>query len=184
MDNRIKDSEFSETVIQIKRVSKKTKGGNKISFSALMVIGDKKGKVGIGFAKAPTVVAAIRKASRLAKDRLFEVPLVNQTIPHEVLVKFGASRVFLKPASPGTGLIAGGPVRVIVEAAGIQNIVAKIMGSKNKAGNIYATMMALKQLRRNPPASRLRQNKVRPSSRRDVGTTVGQGDKNETKSAF
>lgn len=144
---KTRDSEFAETVIQIKRVSKKTKGGNKISFSALMVVGDKKGKVGIGFAKAPSVISAIRKASRLAKKRLFKVPLVDQTIPHEVEVKFGASRVFLKPASAGTGLIAGGPVRVIVEAAGIQNIVAKIMGSKNKAGNIRATMAALKQLR-------------------------------------
>lgn len=142
------DKEFSEKVVQIKRVSKKTKGGNKISFSALVVVGDRKGKVGVGFAKAPSVVPAIQKAIRLAKKGLIEVPLIKTTIPHEVLAKFGAAKVLLKPAPSGTGIIAGGSVRVVVEAAGIQNIVAKILGSRSKAGNVWVTIKALKQLRR------------------------------------
>ena len=139
--------EFDEKVIQINRVSKKTKGGNKIGFSVLVVVGDKKGRVGVGLGKAGDVAAAIGKASSYAKKHLFRVPLAKTTIPHDVLLKRGAAKVFLKPAPVGTGVIAGGAVRAVVEAAGIRDIVSKILGSKNQASNVYATLEALKTLR-------------------------------------
>jgi len=138
--------EFEEKIIQVNRVSKKTQGGNKISFSVLVVVGDRKGKVGVGLGKAPEVLAAIKKGIKRAKKNLFKVSLRGSTIPHQVYIKKGAAKLLLKPAPLGTGVIAGGPVRVVVEAAGIRNIVAKILGTKNKASNVYATMEALKQL--------------------------------------
>ena len=142
------NQELEEKVVQVNRVSKKTKGGNKIRFSVLVVVGNKKGKVGVGLAKAGEVIAAIRKATRYAKKHLISVPLKGTTIPHEVLVKKGAARVFLKPAPKGTGVIAGGPVRAVVEAAGIKDIVSKILGTKNKISNVYATIEALSRLKR------------------------------------
>lgn len=141
------NKEFDEKIVQIKRVSKKTKGGNKASFSALIVIGDKKGRVGIGLGKAPDVLSAIKKSVKKAKRNLITVVIKNFTIPHEIYVKKGAARLIMKPAPAGTGVIAGGPVRIVVEAAGIRNIVAKILGTNNKASNVYAAMEALKQLR-------------------------------------
>lgn len=138
--------EFEEKIIQVNRVSKKTRGGNKISFSVLVVVGDRKGKVGVGLGKAPEVLAAIKKGIKRAKKNLFKVSLRGSTIPHQIYVKKGAAKLMLKPAPLGTGVIAGGPVRVVVEAAGIRNIVAKILGTKNKASNVYATMEALKLL--------------------------------------
>lgn len=140
-------SEFEEKVVQVNRVSKKTKGGNKIGFSVLTVIGDKKGRVGAGMGKASDVSSAIRKGLAKAQKSLINVAMNDRTITHEVIVKRGAAKVLLKPAPPGTGVVAGGAVRVVVEAAGIQNIVAKIMGSKNKVGNVYATISALQQLK-------------------------------------
>jgi small subunit ribosomal protein S5 len=139
--------EFEEKVVQVNRVSKKTKGGNKIGFSVLVVVGDKKGRVGVGLGGAPDVTSAVRKAVSYAKKHLFTVPMKGKTIPHQVLVKRGAARVFLKPAPPGTGVIAGGAVRAVVEAAGIRDIVSKILGSKNQASNVYATLDALKLLK-------------------------------------
>jgi len=141
------EKEYLEKVIQIKRVSKKTKGGNQISFTALVVVGDQKGKVGVGLGKAPSVLNAIQKGVRLAKKNLFKVPLKDNTIPHEVYVKKGAARLLMKPAPPGTGIIAGGPVRAVVDAAGIRDIVSKILGTKNKANNVYAAIEALRQLK-------------------------------------
>lgn len=141
------EKEFDEKVVRVSRVSKKTKGGNKISFSVVMVIGDKKGKVGVGLGKAPDVLSAIKKGIKKAKKNLFKVPMNKFTIPHEIFVKKGAAKVLLKPAPPGTGVIAGGSVRVVVEAAGIKNIVSKAMGTRNKASNVYATIEALKQLK-------------------------------------
>lgn len=138
--------EFEEKVIEIKRVSKKTKGGNKVSFSALVVIGNHKGKAGVGFGKAPDVISAIQKGIRLAKRDLFELDITQGTISHEILHKRGAAKVLLKPAPVGTGVIAGGAVRVVVEAFGIQNIVSKRMGTPNKASNVHATFDALKSL--------------------------------------
>jgi len=140
-------SEFEEKIIRINRVSKKTKGGNKISFSALAVVGDKKGQVGVGFGKAPDTVSAIQKSIRLGKRNIFKVSLKGNTIPHEIYIKRGAAKILLKPAPDGTGVIAGGAVRAVVDAAGIKNIVAKILGTRKKISNIYATVEALKQLK-------------------------------------
>ena len=120
-------SEYDEKVVQISRVSKKTKGGNKIGFSALTVVGDKKGKVGVGLGKAPDVSSAIRKGISYAKRHLITVPLVHGSIPFRVDIKLGAAKIMLKPAPPGSGIIAGGAVRSVVEAAGIQNISSKIL---------------------------------------------------------
>lgn len=143
------NQEFAEKVVQVNRVSKKTKGGNKIGFSVLVVVGDKKGNVGVGLGGAPDVSSAVRKAVSYAKRHMFTVQMKGTTIPHEIRVKRGAAQVLLKPAPPGTGVIAGGAVRAVVEAAGIRDIVSKILGSKNQASNVYATMEALKQLRVN-----------------------------------
>jgi len=142
-----RNSEFEEKVVQVNRVSKKTKGGNKIGFSVLMVVGDKKGRVGVGLGGAPDVASAVRKSSSYAKKHMITVPMKEKTIPHEVRVKRGAAQVLLKPAPSGTGVIAGGAVRAVVEAAGIRDIVSKILGSKNQASNVYATMEALRALK-------------------------------------
>ena len=140
-------SGLEEKIVQVNRVSKKTKGGNKIGFSVLAVVGDKKGKVGVGLGGAPDVSSAVRKAVSYAQKHMFTVAMKGTTIPHEVRVKRGAAKVMLKPAPPGTGVIAGGAIRAVVEAAGIRDIVSKILGSKNQASNVYATMEALKSLR-------------------------------------
>lgn len=142
------EKEFEEEVVQVNRVSKKTRGGNRISFSVLTVVGDKKGKVGVGLGKAPDVVSGIKKGFRKAKRKMIRVPMKGTTIPHEVRLKRGAAKILLKPAPPGTGVKAGGAVRVVVEAAGIKDIVSKIMGSNNKINNVYATFEALKKLER------------------------------------
>lgn len=138
--------EFEEKVIQISRVSKKTKGGNKVGFSVLMVVGDKKGKVGVGLGKAGDVLAAIKKSVKKAKKKLISIPLDGTTIPFAITVKKGAGKVMLKPSSKGTGVIAGGPVRAVVEAAGVRDITCKIMGSDNQASSVYATFEALKKI--------------------------------------
>lgn len=146
MQNRPESSEFEEKVIQISRVSKKTKGGNKVGFSVLMVVGDKKGRVGVGLGKAGDVLAAIKKGVKKAKKKMIAVPLDGTTIPFALTVKKGAGKVLLKPAPKGTGVVAGGPVRSVVEAAGIRDIVGKIMGSDNQASSVYATFQALKDI--------------------------------------
>jgi small subunit ribosomal protein S5 len=143
-NNNNNNSDQFEQVIQIKRVSKKTKGGSLVSFAALVVTGDRKGKVGLGLGKAPNVADAIKKAVRLANRDMVKIPVVNGTIPYQVNHKFGAARVLLKPAPKGTGIIAGGSIRAIVEAAGVTDIVGKILGSANKLSNTYATFKALK----------------------------------------
>jgi len=142
------DSEFFERVVQVNRVSKKTKGGDKRSLSVLVVVGDKKGRVGVGLGKAQEVQSAVRKATTYAKKHMIDVPLKGRTIPHSILVKSGAAKVLLKPAPEGTGVIAGGAVRVVVEAAGIHDIVSKSLGTENKASNVYATMEALGKLKK------------------------------------
>lgn len=138
--------EFEEKVIQVNRVSKKTTGGNRISFSVLMVVGDRKGKVGVGLGKARDVASAIRKAVTYAKKHMIDVPTVGGTIPHDIFLKRGAAKVILKPAPEGSGVIAGGAVRSVVEAAGIRNISSKVLGTKNQASNVYATLEALSKL--------------------------------------
>jgi len=140
------EKEFEEKVVQVNRVSKKTKGGNKIGFSVLVVVGDKKGRVGVGLGKAGDVSSAIAKATDYAKKHLITVPLKNHTIPHDIRVKRGAAEVLLKPAPVGSGVIAGGAVRSVVEAAGIRDISSKVLGTSNQASNVYATLEALKRL--------------------------------------
>lgn len=159
--------EFEETVVEIKRVSKKTKGGNTMRFTALVVIGNKKGKVGVGLSKAPDVRGAIMKAVDFAKRRLIEVPMLGTTIPYSVNEKFSAAKVILKPAPAGSGIIAGGPVRVVLEAAGIKDAVGKSLGTTNKASNVYATLRALKtiiEIDERKKASRV--NKTKPKSKK------------------
>ncbi len=138
--------EFSETVVEIRRISKKTKGGNTIRFSALLVVGDNKGRVGVGLSKAPDVASAIRKAIEAAKRRMITIPLRDTTVPYSVEEKFSAARVLLKPAPRGSGIIAGGPMRVVLEAAGVRDAVGKILGTKNKVSNVYATLKALQTI--------------------------------------
>lgn len=144
----VEPSEFFEKVVQVNRVSKKTAGGDKRSLSVLVVVGDRKGRVGVGLGKASDVQSSVRKATTYAKKHLIEVPLKDRTIPHQVSIKLGAARVILKPAPVGTGVIAGGAVRTVVEAAGIHDIVSKILGTKNQASNVYATLEALKRLKK------------------------------------
>lgn len=138
--------EFEETVVQINRISKKTKGGNQLRFSALVVVGDRKGKVGVALCKAPDVRGAIRKAIEAAKRRMIKVPLHGTTIPLSIDQKFSAAKVLLKPAPPGSGIIAGGAMRVVLEAAGVKDAVGKILGTRNKLSNVYATLKALENI--------------------------------------
>ena len=140
-------SEFTEKLVAVNRVSKTVKGGRNMRFSALMVVGDEKGRVGCGMGKAVEIPEAIRKGNEAAKRAMITVPLNGTTIPHEVVGVFGTGRVKLLPAPEGTGVIAGGPVRAVLEACGIKNIVTKSIGSNNKINMVRATLAGLQQLR-------------------------------------
>jgi small subunit ribosomal protein S5 len=140
--------EFEEKVVRISRVSKKTKGGNKVGFTALVVVGDRKGRVGVALGKANNVLSAIKKGIRKSKKRLVSIPLVDgRTIPHMLMTKFGASKIIMKPAPAGTGVIAGGSVRSVLELAGVKDVVAKTLGTSNKLTNVTATFNALKTMK-------------------------------------
>lgn len=140
------DNQYDEKIVQINRVSKKTKGGNKMRFSVLAVVGDRRGKVGVGLGKSADVSSAIQKALAYAKKHFIDVPIENDTIPRSIRIKEGAAEVLLKPAPQGSGIIAGGAVRSVVEAAGIRNISSKILGTSNKGSNVHATFAALRAL--------------------------------------
>lgn len=146
--NNPDENKYEEKIVRINRVSKKTKGGNKMRFSVLVVVGDRKGKVGVGLGKSGDISTSITKAIAYAKKHFIDVPIVNDTISHSIRIKKGAAKIMLKPAPKGSGIIAGGAVRSVIEVAGIRNISSKILGTDNKASNVYATFEALKQLQK------------------------------------
>ena len=141
--------EFEEHVLQVDRVSRTVKGGKRVRFRVLLIIGNKNGKIGMGVGKGLEVQIAVQKASKIAKKNVIEIPIVNETIPSGIDIKNGAAHIILRPAKPGTSVIAGGTIRVICNLAGIRNLVAKILGTANKINNAQTTFMALEKIAKN-----------------------------------
>src|SRR5438067_12352765 len=153
-------SDLTERVVSLNRVAKVVKGGRRFSFSALIVVGDQNGRVGAGLGKAREVPEAIRKGVEVAKRSMITVPMVGTTIPHEVRYKWGAAKILLKPAAPGTGVISGGAMRAVIESAGIKDILTKSHGTNNPINTVRATLAALQQLKTAPQVAELRGREV------------------------
>lgn len=151
--------EFDQKIVEIKRVTRVVAGGKRMRFRALVVVGDRKGRVGMGLRKGTDVSEAVSKASVAAKKNVRTVPIIKDTIPHEIKFKYKSSVVFLKPAMPGTGVIAGGAIRSVLDLAGVKNVLSKMLGSSNKVNNVTATYLALSRLRSREEFNKLKGNK-------------------------
>ena len=180
-------SEFEEQVVHIDRISRTVAGGRRIRFRAAVVVGNRNGKVGIGVAKASEVILAVQKAITSAKKRLVVVPIVNDTIPYEIESQYGAAKVLLKPASQGTGIIAGGAVRAIASLAGIKNLLSKILGSQNQINNLRATIKALREFQADNNKIQLRTEslaKMKKNNLIKVQEKISQDAKNSQKNSI
>ncbi len=170
--NSYEEEKLHEKIIETKRVAKVVKGGRNFSFSAIVVVGDKKGKLGVGTGKANEIVDAIRKAKEKATKSMFTIPIVKGTVPHEFVARYGASRVMIKPASQGTGIIAGGTTRAIFEVAGIENILCKSLGSNTPCNVVKATIDGLKSMRTIAEVAALRGKTIAELTGRENNSTT------------